>query len=350
MNLSNLYEIEKTTLDLLDAAGFHDVESLADSEVEALHTELKRVNLMRRIVSSDPSRSSVEQWIGAARDLVGEVGELESGVMPVNHEPSPEVALRLSSAPFALPLPSRLRMEKQLALAGIPPVILLNRSSGDLDVNGEERLPRSIEPRRATASEYVRLAEYSNSSQRFEIDSSKIRSTDNVGKSKRKSGVLKSAVVDERVALICGPRQETNKGRNPESRWYIRGVLHTRPFSVFSGALVTLLVMIALPCSLVAGALLFLSAELPDFFGWVPRWLLSVPIALPLFGVIYLIWGVSGSCRVCGQKLFVHRSHIKNPKAHRIRGLGYILPLCIHVLVFCWFRCTHCGTPVRLKE
>jgi hypothetical protein len=199
-------------------------------------------------------------------------------------------------------------------------------------------------------SEYVRLAERSNNSQRLEIDTSRIRSTENFGQPMRKAEVTNSFAVDERVALICSPRKKTNKGRQPGTRRYIRGVLHTRPFSVISGAVVTLLVIIALPCSLGAGALLFLSAELPDYFGWVPSWLLAAPIALPILGICYLIWGVNGSCRVCGQKLFVHRPHIKSPKAHRISGLGYILPLCIHVLVFCWFRCTHCGTSIRLKE
>lgn len=346
MKLSNICEIQKATLDLFEAAGFHDVESLADSKGDVLHAALKRTNAKHKIVSNGPSRADLEQWIAMARDLVGMAGE--AIVMPIDHELSPEVDSRLSAAPFALPLPARSLMDALLSVAEIPP--LLNHSSGGLEVKVEEHLPRSIQPRRAAATEYIRLAENSKSSQRFEIDTSKFRSTQNVEKPKRKSGAPKSLAVDERVALICGPRQETNKGRHPESRWYIRGVLHMRPFSVYSGAVVTLLVMVALPCSLVAGALLFLSAELPDFFGWVPKWLLAVPVSLPLLGVFYLILGVNGSCRVCGQKLFVHRSHIKNPKAHRIRGLGYILPLCIHVLVFCWFRCTHCGTPVRLKE
>lgn len=214
----------------------------------------------------------------------------------------------------------------------------------------QDHVPRSPQPRQVAASEYVRLAEKSNSSQRLEIDTSRIRSTENFGQSRQKSRIANSPAVDERVALICGPRDDTNKGRQPGTRRYIRGVLHTRPFSVFSGAVVTLLVIIALPCSLGAGALLFLSAELPEYFGWVPGWLLAAPVSLPLLGICYLIWGVNGSCRVCGQKLFVHRPHIKSPKAHRIPGLGYILPLCIHVLVFYWFRCTHCGTSIRLKE
>jgi hypothetical protein len=33
-----------------------------------------------------------------------------------------------------------------------------------------------------------------------------------------------------------------------------------------------------------------------------------------------------------------------------VPGLGHILPLAAHVLVFRWFRCTFCGTSVRTKE
>jgi hypothetical protein len=346
VNLNNIYEIEKTTLDLFEAAGFHDVESLAGCEVETLHAELNRANSMHKIADNEPSRATIERWIDMARDLVG-VSE-EAMVMPINREPSLEFESRLSTAPFALPLPTHLLMERRLSVAEIPP--LLDHCFIDNEVKIEEDLPRPPQARRIAVSEYVRIAENGKNSQRVEIDNSKMRSTKDAGQPKRKPGGNKSFAVDERVALICGPREETNKGRQPGSRKYIRGVLHTRPFSVILAALVTLLMFVALPCSISAGTLLLLSTESPGYFGWVPSWFLAVPMTLPIFGLFYLIWGVNGKCRVCGQKLFVHRSHIKNPKAHRIRGLGYILPLCIHVLVFRWFRCTHCGTSIRLKE
>jgi hypothetical protein len=33
-----------------------------------------------------------------------------------------------------------------------------------------------------------------------------------------------------------------------------------------------------------------------------------------------------------------------------VKVIGYIFPLCVHIILFRWFRCTHCGTPIRLKE
>ncbi|RYD20017.1 MAG: hypothetical protein EOP88_16685 [Verrucomicrobiaceae bacterium] len=155
---------------------------------------------------------------------------------------------------------------------------------------------------------------------------------------------------DDRVALIRAPRVETNKGRNPHSRLYIRGVLHSHPFSIAIGALITLVIMVMLPTGIISAALLLLSSEMPEKFEWVPKWLLVFPLSLPILGLIYLIWGARGSCRICGQKLFVPRMCLKNTKAHHIRGLGHIVPLCFHILLFKWFRCTYCGTPVRLKK
>jgi hypothetical protein len=72
---------------------------------------------------------------------------------------------------------------------------------------------------------------------------------------------------------------------------------------------------------------------------------------LPVPGAAYLIWAVGdGRCRICNQLLFVPRRVNKNSKAHHAPLLGYIVPTALHLLVFRWFRCTYCGTAVRVKE
>ena len=143
---------------------------------------------------------------------------------------------------------------------------------------------------------------------------------------------------------------ETNKGRSPRSRTYIRGVLHSHPVGLSIGAVLTLALGIMLPLAIASAGLLLLSGEWPERFGWVPKWLLAFPLSLPLFGIAYVIFAMRGSCRICGQKLFVPRLCLKNSKAHHVRGLGYIVPVSLHMLLFRWFRCTYCGTPVRLKK
>ena len=78
--------------------------------------------------------------------------------------------------------------------------------------------------------------------------------------------------------------------------------------------------------------------------------MLVLPLLVPVFGLFYLFFAVGTRCRVCGQRLFLLQRCHKHKKAHHRRGLGYVLPMSIHMLLFKWFRCTHCGTAVRLKK
>lgn len=351
-SLLSIPGIGKSSLELLEAAGFPDADTLANADVPELARELERANSILKISKRTPTQSAVQQWILAARQLVGLPAEPAApatpAAIPVNYERNPQVLAMLANSPFAIPLPARTLLDHQLGVADIPAAILLNRYAGDLDVKVEQRVPANRQPKpAATPNNYVRIADQGQP--RLDMDISKLRSTDNLGEPMPRTAAG-SAPVNDRVALIRTPRTATNKGREPNSRWYIRGVLHSHPNSVYMGAVATLLVMLMIPVSVIASALLLASSEMPESFAWVPTWMLALPVALPLLGIAYLIFGLGGTCRICGQKLFVHRSHLKNSKAHHVWGLGYILPLCAQILVFRWFRCTHCGTPVRLKE
>lgn len=350
VDLIRIPGIGKTSLELLEAAGFHNAEALAKAGVDELARELVRANSILKISKRTPGQAAIGKWIAAARVSMGAPEESAApAMMPVNYEQSPQVVSMLANAVFAIPLPARTLVENQLGVADIPAAILLNRYSGDLDVKVEQRLPANRQAKSPAApSSYVRMAD--NGNPRLEIDTSKMRSTETMGEPMLKMAAAHPPAEDDRLTLLRAPRASTNKGRDPLSRWYIRGVLHTHPFSTYAGALVTLLLLIMTPVAVISALLLLLSGERPEQFAWVPAWLLAFPIALPVFGIIYLIWGMGGNCRICGQKLFVHRAHLKNSRSHYIRGLGHILPLCIHILLFRWFRCTHCGTPVRLKK
>ena len=353
-SLNSIPGIGESSLELLEAAGFLDVEAIARSHADELAGELTRANAILRIASETPSREMVAAWISTARDIAGIRQEQEQPVsekVPVDYEESPQVAAMLDGAPFAIPLPARFLMARQLAVSEIPAAILLNSYSGDFDVRTGRRLPgvRQAKAKPSAASgNYVRLSE--GGGQRLEIDTSRLRSTSDAGEPMIRLPSVKTSPANDRVALIRAPRSETNKGRNPQSIWYIRGVLHSHPKSIIAGALVTLLLFVATPLAVTSSLLLLLSGEMPRDFGWVPGWLIVFPLTLPLFGLCYFIWGLGGSCRICGQSLFRHGHHRKNSRAPHVPGLGYILPLCFHILLFRWFRCTHCGTPVRLKE
>ncbi len=347
-DLRSIPGIGKAAFELLEAAGFPDAESLAKAGVDELAHELERANRILQIAKRPPMRGNVKKWIASAQDLVGvpQVDQLEVA-MPVNYETTPKVASMLAIAPLAIPLPAKILIEQRLAVGDIPPGILLNRYSGDLEVRVEDRVP-SQRHERPASSQNVHIAEITGT--RREIDVSRIKSTDVLAGAAVKSASAKTHNDNDRVALIRGPREETNQGRDPQSRFFIRGVMHSHPISMVVGAVATVLLGVLLPVGILSSLLLLLSRELPKHFGWVPEWLLVLPLSLPVFGVLYLIWGLQGSCRICGQKLFIPRMCLKNSKAHHFPGFGHIIPVCFHMLVFKWFRCTYCATPVRLKK
>ena len=353
--LTSIPGIGKSSEELLEVAGFLDVESLARAGVDDLVAELERANGILKIAKRTPPRASVEKWIEAAREAIGlnveETVETERQ-MPVNYELNPEVAAMLEKAPLAIPLPGRLMMANNLAVADIPPAILLNRYSGDLEVRVTNREVDKFEPKREPSRSFASNIQRAKTPEsRLEIDTSRVKTFEEIAepsRERRQPGETQNT--NDRVALLRAPREETNRGRNPNSQWYIRGVLHSHPISLAFGAFVTVLLMLVTPASIVSAALLLLSDQFPATFQWVPKWILVFPAALLVLAFIYLIFGLEGKCRICGQRLFWPRNCLKNSKAHHVPGFGYILPVALHMLTFRWFRCTYCGTPVRLKK
>jgi len=362
--LDEITGIGKSSQQLLKAAGIGDANELAAQDIDGLFEELKRANEMLDINERAPDKSTVMKWIAEAIELIGETPDPEweepqtqetseapdenSFAVPVNYEGNEEVAEMLSRAPCAIPLPGRIMMEKSLQVADIPAGLLLNRYSGDLDIRVDDpTLSKTEVPSRRAAGSMKKV---SKKTERLQFDASSAKpmpkSTGN-GKRIPKS---KEGHEEDRVALIRAPREKTNRGKNPESRNYVRGVLHTHPWSLRIGAIFSLLLGVNLPLAIIAAFVLLASREVPENFSWVPEWFLAFPAALPIVGLGYLIWGFSGKCRICTQKLFVHKGALKHIKAHRIPGMGYVVPLCLHLLTFSWFRCSSCGTPVRLKK
>jgi len=354
-DLISISGIGQTSRELLAAAGLHDVESLASASAAELAHELNQLNATLQITKRPPSQHAIEKWLVAARDMVA-CAEQPAPLL-VNYEQSPQVIEMLADAPFAIPLASQTLLDNQLQVTDISAAILLNRYAGDLDVKVHRQTPSTLPVIPPAAPSAITITVSNNNGRaadndypRLDLDLSKRRATTDLNVSQIKQIPTPNQAANDRIALLRAPRQSTNKGRNPQSRWYIRGVLHSNPYTIFLGALVTLLLMIITPLAVISATLLLLSSERPESFAWVPKWLLAFPAAVPVLGIGYLIWGLGGNCRICAQKLFVYRPHFKNSRAHKLWIFGHILPLCIHILLFRWFRCTHCGTPVRLKQ
>jgi hypothetical protein len=372
--------IEASSVELLEAVGFLDEPSLAKANVDALLRELEAANALLKIADQTPGREEVERWIvavGGGRQVAASTrAEGGESLAAVNYELNPEVAEMLEKAPFALPLPAKLLVDKKLAIHDIPSAILLNRVVGDLEIRVTEPDASAPEPAPAATPEVespqalptprpsptgspakkeaakTEIRRMEPADTRRAIDVTRVKSVADVATVRLKGPAVVSAVdPDDRIALIRAPRAETNAGKNPESRRYIRGVMHANPWRLTMAAAVTLLLAVTLPLAIVSAGLLLWSDLQPELLPWVPKWLLAFPLALPVVGAAYFIWGVgSGQCKICNQPLFVPKGANKNSKAHHVPGIGYIIPTALHLLVFRWFRCTYCGTAVRVKE
>ena len=343
--LSSITQINSLSLELLEAAGFLDLESLARVNTASLIQELEKANKVLRITDSFPTDQDINEWIVVARERTGFTTEEPVLVNPGNFLEGDAVP---SEASFAIPIPVRLLVDKQVSIADIPQGVPLGQAVGDDSMKGANLIsPRKISEQTGPLN-HVKIGDVSPP--RVEFDNSRIKSTQSLSDPSRKNESSGSSVHADRIALICAPLKETNLGRNPESRRYIRGVLHSHPLRIGFSAWVTLSLYLLIPSAFISALLLLLSDQIPKYFVWVPKWILVFPASLPLLGVAYFIWGLGSNCRICSQKLFIHRTCLKNSKAHHRAGLGYILPLCIHIILFKWFRCTYCGTPVRLKK
>lgn len=340
--------LDQSFLELLEAAGFNDFKDLAEADDQELARELERANRILKIADHPPEYEMVAGWVHHAREQTGMTVE-EPIVVAVNHEKQSHVAAMLRSSPLAIPLPGNALKDKGLSVPDIPPGLLLSEYPGALDVRTEKRIPRARTDALLHAP-YIHVSDnYSPS--KLDIDISRLKSMSHMGPVRARVHASPApAESEDRVALIRAPKASTNEGMDPNSRRFIRGILHSHPGGIYAGAFLTLVLIALAPLAVTAALLLLLSREKPETFGWVEEWWLAFPIALPVLALGWAIWGLSGMCRVCGQKLFLHRPHRKNAKAHHIAGLGYVLPLCIHILLFRWFRCSHCGTPIRLKK
>ncbi|MGB1130416.1 MAG: DUF4332 domain-containing protein [Haloferula sp.] len=387
--LTTITGIRDEQIELLEAVGYVELRHLKATNAKKLLTELEKANDMLGIVEALPDMDELEGWIaevkgdsGAEEESHRKEEEVEDEPAeqpadtedsgpddPVDEEPAegessglvdfeadPDVLEMLDRAPLALPIPNR-----QLAERGIPPsevaiAPVLNRAQGDLDVRvsahsaSKPKVP-GLAPKSKSGG-LTNVASYRGASKRG-IDASLVRTLDDARSGNTTIAPLPSpteADEDDRIRLLRTARESTNRGKNPESRQFVRGVLHDRGIMVWFGCVFMILFQCLVPLALIAAPLLILSDQKPESFEWVPGWIIAFPIALPIVGLLCLLVSCRVKCRVCGQKVLMPRQCRKNVKAHHVPGLGYVLPLAVHTIVFRWFNCTFCGTSVRIKE
>ena len=390
-NPSTIAGLRPEEQDLLEAAGWADPKVLAGASPVQVQAELERANDVLNLAEQAPDLERVRGWIEWACEAMGvaapsqdeepEAATVAAATAPepepdllerparevalrvgedgaVDYESDPEVQAMIGRAPLAIPIENRALAAHGISPSEISVAPVLSHADSDLELRvtaAAQHAAVAAEPRKRMGRAVTKGDR--SGGDRVGIDASRVKSLD-VAKeergtnSSRKTEVVPAAPAapEQPVNLLRTPRESTNRGRKPTSKSYIRGVLHDRPVKVWFGCLIVLLFQVAMPLGVAAAPLLILSKNLPDTFGWVPKWFLVFPLLVPVFGLLYFLVCIGVKCRVCGQKILVPRHCRKNVKAHHIPGLGYIMPTALHTLVYRWFNCTFCGTAVRIKE
>lgn len=368
--LKSTLNLNDKVVQLLESAGCGDLAEIAVMEVNDLRNRLSAANQELKVYKKLPSTKQIEKWITAAREQSGMTSaesvpaaetaapepETPEAAEPelVNFEFDPDVLEMIAMSPVALPLPGKFLAAKQVPVQEIPEAILLTAARGDVSIRVGTKSPEkttdsTIIKNPVAQGNYVNTISFGMKKE--EVNRSRIRSTqeflDPNAKPQTEDHKARAA---ERMQRLRAAAPETNEGVNPASRRYIRGVLHSNPKQVWWGALFTLACHIVIPLGIFAAFALLLKDNGSAMFQWVPSWFLAFPLGVFVIGALYLTISYGCSCRICGQKCFVPRNCLKNKKAHHLPILGYVFAVALHIVLFRWFRCSFCGTPVRLKE
>jgi hypothetical protein len=359
--LKSELRLSDKVIQLLEATGYADTEVLAAADATALRDALITANSELKLYKKPPSLKQVTEWIKTARNLDdADSEEFYEQAAPdaaemINFENDPDVVEMIAMAPLALPLPGKLLAAKQVPVQEIPEAILLTAARGDISIrvgtkSPEKKQEKTVIKTPVVQGSYVNTISFGQ--KKKEVNRTRIRSTDeftdpNVQVQQREEQRTRN---EERLRLMRSALPETNAGVDPASRRYIRGVLHSNPLQVWWGALITLACHVLIPTGIFAAFALLLKDNGSSLFRWVPSWFLALPLSVFVMGLLYLTISFQSSCRICGQKCFVPRNCLKNSKAHHIPLLGYVFSVALHIILFRWFRCSFCGTPVRLKK
>ncbi len=348
-DLKDIPGIGPKLLQLLEASGFSELEDLRAMSADQILDHLGETNKHHQLTKVLPTQSQIESWL--ERLPAAETVEAQG----VNYESDPDILSMLEYAPIAEPVTGAQLMAGEVKPLDISEPIYLSNVLNEVEIRVGRRTTTP------TPHQTVGI-------QKFEsglivedelptvapVDISRVKSVKDFQpqgeelEQIQKANEKEAKSRDERVKLLTTTRAETNKGRRPSSRRFIRGVLHPLPGRMYLGALISILGLTFIPLALIAGLALFINDSLgkPS----LPEWLLIFPLLLPVFGILWIIVAPGCRCRVCGQKLFLPKNCLKHRNAHKLPLIGYIFPTALHMLSFKWFRCIFCGTPIRLKE
>lgn len=325
-DLLEIQGISEDGAELLGAVGVETCSVLAQSDPGSLLEEIEHANSHLELVEQLPDLDQLIGWIEGARNRLGELGP------PLVTRLDEVVELVSIEVLSAYPVSKESILKHEIGVGDVP---VMDEFLEERDLYVEEVRNINTEPAEIKAT----VREIAPKTSR--VTKASQESTSEPERAKVEP-LQRNAGFDIRKTAT----PEINAGKKMHSRGYIRGVLHPQPGRVKFGAFLSVLTILLLPLSFLAGGALLLFKDYHPLVIWSA----AVPAAFVVFGLMYFMFARPVKCRVCGQPIFQQKSCRRNPKAHHIPLLGYILPTSIQLLLFHWFRCIYCGTSVRLKE
>ncbi len=379
--LQDIAEIEPKAQELLGAAGYFDVNSLQGLSLNEITEEVVKANHALELMDIDPTAGLVKQWL---EPLKNDMRELKNQAKTIN-EDEIVTSKELLAASFAIPL-SRVFVESndinisqlldgrvrflsddvsmkevdyidEVDVETLTQVAKENQEEIALEDNIEEPLDELDgilpEPIRKKIAKDIDIDTLFDSVAESSDDSTvHIHKRDaRINKDRiltmeafRSEGSRIEPLVNKGSGdLTRATRKETNKGVDPSSKRYIRGVLHKRAGSF----MFSLFAYLSFIFCIIAGFTLPLLA-LMDKENYA--WSMFSPLLVIVGVMIYFMFTGRASCPICNQKQFAPKNCLKHRDAHRLPLFGYMLPTALHALFYKWFKCIFCGTSVRLKE
>lgn len=337
--------------ELFEAAGYMDAKTILDHKISDIIGELVKANNVLKIIEVEPNQAMLMQWLMPLEKKFGKtIHEDEFEIEPsLLIEPKD-----ILNTPFALPLAEHFVKDHNIELDELPQgkALFLDRETAASHYNLAETGAASYNVMSSQSGdtssndtipdEGTALFEDLTTSQNDApiIDKKRILKIETYQNEGSKIALMQR---DEGANLTKSTRKETNEGVNPNSRFFIKGVLHKSINRFKIGCILFVLVNALILISFIITSLVLLDKD--EY-----RWAVLFPLLGLLALIIYFTGAQKASCPICNQKQFAPKRCLRHKNAHRWPIFGYMLPTAIHALFFKWFRCIFCGTSVRLKE
>ena len=353
LDLSHVKDLDSSFVELLEAVGIAGANELASCEPARLHQEMVDANGHLGLCPQVPSNELVFQWVKNACALLGKP-------TPVLRSAPSAAAPVVATANSKVEVLDALKVDKEAFIDLSISVEEVPEMTDFVDVEALQQ--QQLAPSREVESPVARIdpkPQVVATSDEARVD---VSPTPRYDKANPMSGPLlrtdsgEEELSDRKVKPLVAKREfdertmaseNLNEGRRMHSRSFIRGVLHNQPWKVRIGAFYSLTTLLFVPLSFASLILIALKIPIGPFSY---LWWAVIPLVLLILGFLYLVVARPMKCRICGQPLFAAKRCGRHKKAHRLLFLGYIFPLSLHLLIFHWFRCSYCGTSVRLKK